>query len=123
VAIGKWITEQLNGFAIGDLESMFTNIPRFKLLEWPDESDFVSSTEIVIENAKLSVQDIRSEILSYVEAIGHPISPPLSRAVVTWMERDLALETGDTGLVITQTWMSINLGGGGLLRESYIIPA
>jgi hypothetical protein len=91
---------------VGDITAMFTNVPIEKIREFMDNSDFIYTAEIKIGKERLNPEQIYSEMFEMITGMffqyegkthqfntglpmGHPISPPLSRAVVTWMERPM----------------------------------
>jgi hypothetical protein len=95
-------------FIIGDLESMFTSVPRKLFLDWLDNSD-ISRYSCIAGGRFFTGNMLIYEIKRIVEGLlfqyegqawemteglpmGHPLSPPIARAVVTWRERFVQLQ-------------------------------
>lgn len=106
-------------FLIGDLESMFTNVPRQSMDHWLDNSNIGTYKAKFRDGSTISGQDLIGEIRRIVSNLkfqyrgeayemteglpmGHPMSPPIARAVVTWMERNLVAKWVSRGWITTR---------------------
>jgi len=106
-------------FLIGDLESMFTNVPRQKMLEWLKDSNFKTYRCKISPDEVLTGEVLCNEVSRIVTGLGfqyegdhrvmseglpmgHPMSPPIARAVVTWMERNLVQQCAEREIFVTR---------------------
>jgi len=115
-------------FVIGDIESMFTNLPRSDVLEWLETQPDSVKGDVLQTLSETNFQyegkdfDITEELL-----MDHCMSPPISRGVVTWKEPNLvgisyAVETTISRYVddIKISGQSSNDTGVDFMKEEYI---